>query len=927
MAIGRPKSPESIPTVRVRSPRPVTVYGYDLAGNSAYTIDSSNRLSTNEYDAVGRQTKSFQGLLVDNGDPTAFQTTGSWSTLAEGYGGSSIYAAGSGTSTATAKWTFSNLVPNREYEIVITWTIDGVSTYATNAAFAVSYIDASGNSHTDTVYVDQTENLFMVDDTETEEENELLTVGNHAHLGKGWLTLDSYYTKGTQITVTLTNVANGRVAADAVVVYDISPNSQTTYDGIGNVATTTDALGNVTYYAYDVLNRPLTEFVQPTSIAAGDSAHKDPGYVERTGTWSGETYRYCTGAGTATATATWSTGNLKKGEVYEVLVAWQGDEANSANVPFSIYQGDASGDPSGDPLATFWIDQTKNPNAEGQYYFIDGRYYRSLGRYTLGTDDRPLVIQIANNTNDSLTVVADKVCVTKVTTASRTLYDDAGQTIASIDPLGRVSASEYDDLGRQVKSYNGVFLDDSEPGFAVSDITYYTKGFTNGGFGGTYWQVDAGDIATWSFNNLSFNANSPFDLYVYSPYSTPSDFSIEDGEQSSVDLTANNQNNVLGAGWYNIGTVGSFTGNILNVIFAPESYYNFNVDAVCLLQQTSKTVYDLAGNVASTIDALGHVALFTYDAQGRQTAVQQGAIIDDGDIGFTGEGGTWTTYTDSTAYKDHYSRSNDTSYATWAYDNLAPSDGGNYDIYVSRNPGSGTQYEILDENDDPLTYLPDISAAPSLGDYWYKLGSLQNYAGKKLTVKLTDASAYDADAVCLVQTMSKTIYDATGQTTAAIDPLGRVSVPVYDSLGRQTAVQPGVIADDGDATFATSGTWTSTVDDSAYQGDYQSADSAGSTVTWTFSHLYPNRQYAVNLSWGRRRKQHGRCRLHRHRRYARFRHVAKYRSNFHARASEPGDRLAAACHLCRRDDGHHYGHAKLRCHRSRRRRRRLRRGT
>ena len=47
---------------------------------------------------------------------------------------------------------------------------------------------------------------------------------------------------------------------------------------------------------------------------------------------------------------------------------------------------------------------------------------------------------------------------------------------------------------------------------------------------------------------------------------------------------------------------------------------------ICLLQQTSTTGYDAAGNVDSTTNALGYVTSYSHDNLGRQTQVTQPAV-------------------------------------------------------------------------------------------------------------------------------------------------------------------------------------------------------------------------------------------------------------------------------------------------------------
>ncbi|MHB9049519.1 MAG: golvesin C-terminal-like domain-containing protein, partial [Pirellulales bacterium] len=820
---------------------PVTVYGYDRALNSAYTVDPLDRMTTYQYDSSNRQVAEYRGVLIDDSHPTAFEHAGADWTVDEApagaYGGSRLYAAGGTANTAT--WTFSGLVPGKTYQVAVLWPrVTGVP-YSESVKYSVDYGGAIPTSFT----------LNPVSPPNPV---------NHPELGPNWFNFSGTVAPtGTQITVTLNAATSGtgRVIADAIAVFDTSPTSQTTYDGLGNVATTTDALGNVTYHAYDVLDRPLLDFHEQAAVGTGDL-----GYHEESGNWitpEGTTLRTWTYNDdpehlNLSGEARWTTNTLETGEAYDVLVSWQPASGNCANIGYKVYRGSVG---TQNLLATFQVDQTEGPATDGRGYFVEDRYYRSLGRYTVSADTA-LVVQLTVSTIG--TAIADRVCVVKVTDSSYTLHDAAGQTTASIDPLGRVSATEFDLLDRPVKSYNGLFMDDGEPGFSVSAAS---AALIAGGFGATHRDLATGSEATWAFNGLTYDSSVPFELFVYSPNIAPSTpkYSVAEGT-----LTASTPSAAfLGAGWYKVGTVGAFSGSTLTVKLAPVEGYMFGyADAVCLLQKTGETAYDPNGNVTSTKDAYGRETTYQYDALNRQVKVtapdpdgstattsdvpitetiydaagqttaviapygrvsastsqyeyrnlagmeydalgrqidsKTGWVMDDHDKDFATTGaGLWTPVT-AAGYDGQYHWANVssptiTATAVWTFTNVIPNR--EYAIVVSWTEGNANNVpyaitggaSLLDVKVDQRT----TPTHPILGRGWQQIATYVP-TGTTLTVTLKNAGTdlqgnrVVADAAALIDTtpVAQSTYDANGNVLTSTDALGRVTTYEYDALNR-----------------------------------------------------------------------------------------------------------------------------------------------
>ena len=132
-------------------------------------------------------------------------------------------------------------------------------------------------------------------------------------------------------------------------------------------------------------------------------------------------------------------------------------------------------------------------------------------------------------------------------------------------------------------------------------------------------------------------------------------------------------------------------------------------------------------------------------------------------------------------------------------------------------------------------------------------------SGTTLGVKLSnDADGrVVADSVRILEHSSThSVYGSGGRLFETIDESGRTTGYGYDHRGRQTHVYreeadtTGKVVDDGDADFATSGTWT-TDTSRGEDGDLRYAPSGAGTVTatWTFDELDPHKRYMVLATW------------------------------------------------------------------------------
>ena len=507
------------------------------------------------------------------------------------------------------------------------------------------------------------------------------------------------------------------------------------------------------------------------------------------------------------------------------------------------------------------------------WYDLDGNQTETqdpLGKTTTYTYDG--LDQQVSVTQPAVSVSGDP-SASPVTT---TIYDGDGNVTATIDPLDRVTATSYDGSDRQIASYQGQI------------ITSSGRGYTSA------------PNPTWTFSDLSPNSQLTYNVYVELPAGIelsgywPAVYSVSGGGGSAIAAaTIDPTVPSMGAGWQLLGSVTvSATTCSLGI-----SYTGGSADAptaVCLLQQTSTTVYDAAGNVYSATNALGNTTTYTYDSLGQQLeeiqpaaspAAAQGVtqtIYDaDGNVTATIDPMgrvTATTYDefgqDVADYQGQVA-STDSS-GDWSFNNLSPDGSSCYDIYAYMGTGATSSVDPVstDYTANGQKLAGADFTAPSLGGTWQLLGSVAvSPSTSTITVGWTspdNGTTAPGEVVLLDETSSttynlfgdatstsdalgnttayaydnldrqttvtepnpadgqdnsgspvtQTVYDAAGNVSATIDPLGRVTAATYDSLGEQTAGYQG-----------------QAITNSAPPAEYSTLNGS---PTWTFSNLAPN---------------------------------------------------------------------------------------
>ncbi len=510
-----------------------------------------------------------------------------------------------------------------------------------------------------------------------------------------------------------------------------SPITQQFYDTAGRLSHVIDPVGTVTEYAYDNADRQ-------TAVYHGillDNA--DGGYAETGPNWSDweEGYRnlsrvHPTVTGDPTAAATWTFSYLLVGMQYEVYATWEADPDNAQDVPFAIFAGDTSGQ----PLATLTVDQSLAPGQTGPSRNIAGRTFRKLGTFTV--NNPTLIVRLANNsTTAGKNVVADAVVVRLASPLSQTFYDNAGRVTGTLDPLGRLTAYEYDAAGRQTKI---IQPDPDRNGPLPAPMTQYVYNT-----GGQLVQVidPLGRVTAYEYDALGRRSRVILpDPDGPGPLTAPETLYQYDKLGRLVAVT-----DPLG----NVTTYEYDARGRQIRVTQPDPDGNGPLEA-----PVTQYVYDAAGQLLQLTDPLGRITTYEYDGLGRQIKITQSDPDGEGP-----ELAPWTTFTYDAAGRlvSQADRLNHTT--TFTYDNLGR--------LISQTDANGAE--------TTFSYDP---------------------AGRRLSltdpVGNTTTWVYDALGRTVAETneLGNTryfVYDAAGYLVRRIDRLGRVRQFQYDNLGRNTA--------------------------------------------------------------------------------------------------------------------------------------------
>jgi len=414
-------------------------------------------------------------------------------------------------------------------------------------------------------------------------------------------------------------------------------------------------------------------------------------------------------------------------------------------------------------------------------------------------------------------------------------YDSAGRLSHVIDPVGAITEYAYDNADRQIAVYHGILTDNGDPDYAETGPAWAD------------WETGYGDLsrihptvtgdptatATWTFSHLLVGlsyevyvtweadpanaADAPFAVYAGDTSGQPlASLSIDQSEEPGQ---AGESRTFAGRTFRKLGTF-TLSDPTLIVQLANHSATagkHVVADAVILrlASPLSQTLYDAAGRITGTIDALGQLTTYEYDVMGRQTRIIQPDPDGEGPLPAPITQYVYNAGGQLVQVIDPLGR-----VTTYEYDAL----GRRSKVILPDpdGPGSQTSPQTLYEY-DKLGQLIKVTDP---------LGNVTEYAyderGRQIRVIQPDPDGEGP----LEAPVTEYTYDAAGQLTQVTDPLGRITTYEYDGLGRQIKITSPDPDGEGDELAP----WTTFTYDAAGRLLSQS-DRLGHTTTFTYDAL------------------------------------------------------------------------------------------
>jgi len=396
--------------------------------------------------------------VIDNQDATYAEIGSNWQTYSNAaahQGNLRYHAAGDGSDTAT--WAFSGLDPAKTYQLYATWNAD--SGHASNAPYALS----DGNNNP----------LVIV------RINQQATPNQATLDGENWQSLGVFQASTGSLNVSLSDLANGYVVADALCAAEVTPPT--------------------------------------TAVSLVDNA--DAAYTETGSSWLGWTgagtyqgdLRYAP-AGTGENKATWTFDNLDPAKTYQVYATWNADSGHASNAPYTVLDGAS-------PLATIRLNQQSVPTD----ITLDNWQWQSAGVYQAASGQ--LTVQLSDDANGY--VVADSVRIVEVTppAAPPTLVDDGDVGFAQ--------------SGEGWLSWSGSSVFQGDCRYAPAGTGQNTSTWTFNGLdpAKTYqvyatWNADSGHASNAPYTVL--DGASPLATVRLNQQATPTDATIDNWQWQSA---------------------------------------------------------------------------------------------------------------------------------------------------------------------------------------------------------------------------------------------------------------------------------------------------------------------------------------------------------------------------------------------------------
>jgi len=329
---------------------------------------------------------------------------------------------------------------------------------------------------------------------------------------------------------------------------------------------------------------------------------------------------------------------------------------------------------------------------------------------------------------------------------SETAYDDGGRVVARIDPAGRETRTEYDDLGRQVaviQNYEDGVYEPDEPDRDVRSETVYN------GLGQVEAQVAVADeriTTTYTYDDVgrlvtTTNALSGTTTTVYD---------VLGRRVETIDAEGHSTTYAYDAAGRLVTTTNALSATVTTTYDA----LGRRVATTDGLGHTTVYTYDGAGRLIAQADPLGGVTAYGYDALGQRTVITDANGV-----------AVYSVYdTAGRLVETRDALDNTTQYG---YDALGRR------TVITNGLGIATRYEV-----DALGRLAAVVENDQPGEP----------ADHETNVRTEYAYDVSGNLVAVTDALTHTTvytYDLAGRRVAVEDALGHVTAYQYDGHGRR----------------------------------------------------------------------------------------------------------------------------------------------
>jgi len=775
---------------------------FDRLGRVVLTQDPTNAQRTTSYDAFGRVLAQTDAL--GNTTQYSYSTANRSMTVTtpEGVSVTTMHNAEGQTHSVTdgnGNTTVYSYDPDGNLVTTTSPTGQTTSQYD-QAGRLIETVDANGNK------VDYTYDAA----------NRLLSRTIDPN-GLNLVTRYQYDAKGERISTTdangvVTQVAydlKGQVISQTVDPAGLNLTTTYTYDDVGHVLTVTDPKGVVTQYVYDALGRRIESHVDPAGLDITRSYTYDAdGNVVAATDGNGNTTRYVYDADNRLVYTIDAAGDIQQ-NAYDAQGQLTSTTAYANRISLTGLAdaptlADVAGRISTDPA---------HDGSQSRVYDADGRLHYTVDatggvvRYTYDANGNVVDrVAYANAipTGTPATEAAVGAAVASVADVSRdvhvhNVYDAGNRLIWSVDGTGAVIQRSYDANGNLTRlvAYANRVANGTAPDSVVTSADDRVTVMAYDGANRLTWQVDAMGGVT----HLVYDANGnvaervSYANRIAAPASTDavltagsiasavtSDwendrtsravFDAANRQVFSIDSTGAVVETRYDADGNTVQTT-AYANRVNGPVAQGASYVAAQLQPDAANDRTTRHVFDTAGRLVYTINAVGNVQQTEYDGAGRvvgttlyanpipmttlateasvSAAIQADATVDQTNVFGYDAAGHLTSSTDALGNTETY---------TWN--------------------GVGDKLSYTNKKGDTWTYAYDAAG---------RMVSETSPAVSLVTVGVDASGKLAISQTGTTPVVTRLAYDALGnlisRTEAAGRPEQRTTQYRYDALGRQ----------------------------------------------------------------------------------------------------------------------------------------------